>query len=288
MNNSLSNALWRIYNRPDRLIPWAYGGNLPWNEAEFSERMLREHLTQAHGAASRIDEERALQLVWLQQKMGIMTGDRVLDLTCGPGLYAVPLGIAGCQVDGIDFSPAAIAYAKALAVKEGVNDRVHFFEDDILNWSYPKRAYDHVLILYGQLAVMSREDAAHVLQMACQALVPGGNLVIELLDQEQVDKKDSSWWYTDEKRLWGDAPFLLLGERQWYADESLSMERYHVVHLETGQLDEVILCDQTYAIEEFKDMLHVAGFSTVEHYPAWDDIPLYDAFEWVVYLATTN
>ena len=49
------NALWRLYNRPNQPTPWAYGGNLPWDDPAFSERMLREHLDQTHGAASRVD-----------------------------------------------------------------------------------------------------------------------------------------------------------------------------------------------------------------------------------------
>ncbi len=32
-------------------------------------------------------------------------------------------------------------------------------------------------------------------------------------------------------------------------------------------------------------MMHEAGFDQVEIYPAWGDVELYDAEEWVVYLA---
>ncbi len=31
---------------------WVEGENIPWDDVGFSERMLREHLTQAHGRAS--------------------------------------------------------------------------------------------------------------------------------------------------------------------------------------------------------------------------------------------
>ena len=33
--------------------PWAEGDKLPWHDPDFSRRMLREHLSQAHDAASR-------------------------------------------------------------------------------------------------------------------------------------------------------------------------------------------------------------------------------------------
>ena len=69
----LSEALWRIYNRPVPPIPWATGGNLPWNDPEFSERMLREHLSEAHGAATRQTPERLALLDWMWQKLKLQS-----------------------------------------------------------------------------------------------------------------------------------------------------------------------------------------------------------------------
>ena len=79
---------------------------------------------------------------------------------------------------------------------------------------------------------------------------------------------------------------MLLGERKWYAAEKLSMERYFTIHLETGQLDEVVLNDQTYSTQEMTQMMLSAGFSQVQIYPDWDTVPLYDSQEWNVYVAT--
>ena len=282
---SFSEALWRIYNRPDRPILFAYGGNLPWDEPEFSARMLREHLTQDHGAASRKSEEISLQIDWLWRNLGLESGHHLLDVTCGPGLYATEFAERGLTVTGTDFGPAAVAYARQLAIDKGVDAQVEIIETDVRTWDYPAENYDHAILLYGQMAVMTKEEAQTVLSGICQSLKPGGRLVVELLNQDKVDRKDSTWWYTDENRLWGDAPFMLLGERKWYADEKTSMERYYTVHLETGQLDEVVLCDQTYSSSEMAKMLTNAGFSQVKIFEKWDNLPLYDAEEWVTYLA---
>lgn len=62
---AFADALRKIYNRPDPPPLWVNGGNLPWNDPEFSARMLREHLDESHGAASRVAAERARQLDWL-------------------------------------------------------------------------------------------------------------------------------------------------------------------------------------------------------------------------------
>ena len=260
VNNLLANALWQIYHRPEPVPTDPQGGNLPWHELDFSERMLREHLDEGHGAASRVAAERAAQLAWLWQKLGLQPGARLLDLTCGPGLYAVELARRGCYVTGVDFSPAAIAYAKDLALSQGVVAYCDFVEQDIRQINYEGANFDAVILLYGQLAVFTRAEAQALLAHIARSLKPGGNLCVELLNQERVDKSRGQWWFTDQTGLWGDKPFLHLGERFWFEAEEMSLERFYLVHLETGELSQVELRDQTYAVETMTSMMQQAGF----------------------------
>lgn len=284
-DEAFSGALWRIYSRPDPPPLWLDGGNLPWNDPDFSKRMLREHLDESHGAASRQAAERAAQLDWLWPALRLSPGSEVLDLTCGPGLYTVPLARRGCRVTGVDFGPAVLAHARQLALDAGVAGRCDFIETDVRDYEPPAGAFDAALFLYGQLAVFPRDDAVALLRKTCRALRPGGRLCVELLDPDRVDKAKSSWWFTDDKGLWGDRPFLHLGERHWDAESKTSVERYYILDLESAALSEVILCDQTYAIEEMAAMMRDAGFSHAIPHPNWAGLPLYDANEWVVYIA---
>lgn len=283
--SSLAEALWRLYRRPGTPTAWQNGGNLPWNDPGFSARMLREHLDESHSAASRTTPERALQLAWLRSHLGLRAGGRVLDLTCGPGLYAVALAQAGCTVTGVDFSPAAIRHAREQAAQAVVSDRCTFVESDVRTVTVENGVFDAVLILYGQLAVFTRAEAAALLLLAAHSLHPGGTLCIELLDQEKVDKTHSTWWFTDDTGLWGDAPFLNLGERFWDAEAAMSLERFYTLHLASGALDEVLLCDQTYATDEMTALLRAADFAGVQVYPAWDGLAINAASEWNVYVA---
>jgi len=280
-----SDILWRLYNRPDPPQPWVDGGNLPWNEPAFAQRMLKEHLDQSHGAASRVSAERELQIGWLQEKLGVAAGHQMLDMTCGPGLYAVEFARQGCQVTGVDFSPAAIAYAREYAARQGVAKSCSFLEKDVRAATFSPASFDAALFLYGQLAVFRREEALALLQEIARVLKPGARLAIELLDQERVDKNHSSWWFTDDKGLWGDRPFLHLGERTWLAEEKISIEEFTIIDLETAESTEINLSDQTYAVPEMVQMLRDAGFSSVDVYERWGDLPLYDAGEWIVYVA---
>lgn len=285
MDTQLAEALWKIYHRPERPDPWTAGSDTFWRDPHLSERILRQHLDDSHGAASRDSSERAAQIDWLWSQLSLQSNMRLFDVTCGPGLYAVEFARRGCAITGVDFSPPSIAYARDLAMMEQVSKRCTFVEQDIRQMDYAGANFDAAMLLYGQLAVFQPDEAQAILRRIAQALKPGGRLCLELLDQVQVDKTDSTWWFTDNSGLWDDSPFLHLGERFWHPDKEASIERYQIVHLETGRLTTVHISDQTYAVETVIEMLRQAGFDAVEVYPAWGGLPLADAEEWVVYVA---
>jgi SAM-dependent methyltransferase len=291
--NHAYSALWRIYRRaqPPPLPQGA--ANLPWDNPDFSQRMLREHLDQSHGAASRRRGEILHQVDWLWDRLSLREGSRILDVTCGPGLYAIELARRGCVVHGVDFSPAAIRHARELAADAGVTDHCAFELRDVRTMDVPPGHFDAALFLYGQLAVFTPHEAADLLRRCAQALRPppesaghkSGRLAVELLDFEHINKDNSTWWFTDDTGLWGDFPFLHLGERHWYGEQNLSLEQFRIINLETGELQEYALTDQAYPTETMVTTMRQAGFTRVEVYPAWDNVELYDAEEWVVYLA---
>ena len=282
--SSISDFLWRIYRRADPPQPWMNDGNLPWNEPAFSQRMLQEHLDQSHGAASRADPERKQIVNWLWEKLALEKGHHILDVTCGPGLYAVEFARRGCIVKGIDFSPASIEYARNLAAQNDVGSQCQFLEQDVRTAEFEVNGFEAALFIYGQLAVFPRDQAQALLNKITRALKPGGMLCVELLDQEKVDKNKSSWWFTDDQGLWGDRPFLHLGERHWLPAQKISVEQFFIIDLQSGTTTEVNLSDQTYAASEMEQMLLEAGFGSVDIFKNWSDLPLYDESEWIVYV----
>lgn len=56
---------------------------------------------------------------------GLITKPRVLELGCGPGRNAIHLASAGCTVDAVDLSPAAISWAEERARESGTSVRFH-------------------------------------------------------------------------------------------------------------------------------------------------------------------
>jgi SAM-dependent methyltransferase len=100
--------------------PWAEGEKIPWNDPDFSARMLKEHLSQEQNAASRRSERIDAHVAWIHHELLDGNPTQVLDLGCGPGLYSNRLARLGHNCVGIDYSPASIAYAVRTAQKEGL------------------------------------------------------------------------------------------------------------------------------------------------------------------------
>ncbi len=277
-------ALRQIYDRPQPPVPWRDGGNLPWDDPAFSERMLKEHLDQSHGAASRRLPEIRGQVQVMLEWLRLGPGGRLLDVTCGPGLYAAEFARRGIAVTGIDFGPASLRYAAELCK----DLPCRFVRGDVREMNFAGDGFDAAIYLYGQFTVLRPDESMDVLRRIRAALRPGGWLLLEILDDEKFDKKDSAWWYTDRGGLWGDFSYLHLGERAWDPVQRAAVERFHILNLESGELQVYGLSDQAYTAAQVTRMLHEAGFDEVETHPAWDHLALKDAAEWVVYVAEAS
>ncbi len=73
---------------------------------------------------------------------GLIAPGRALELGCGPGRNAVYLAAAGFEVDAVDLSPAALAWARERARDAGVQARFHCA--DIFSAGLPPGPYDLV------------------------------------------------------------------------------------------------------------------------------------------------
>jgi len=98
---------------------------------------------------------------------------RALDLACGEGQNAIWLAERGWRVRGVDYSPVAIAKARARAEREGAD--VDFVEDDLLRHEPEAGEYDLVLLLYLHVPA---EERSSVLGRATGALAPGGTFLL--------------------------------------------------------------------------------------------------------------
>jgi SAM-dependent methyltransferase len=250
-----------------RPAPWSEGDNIPWNEPSFSERMLKEHLNQDHDAASRRSHLIDRHVAWIHSALLAERPARVLDLGCGPGLYASRLARLGCTCTGIDFSPASIAYARETAAKEGLACQYQLEDVRLADFG---GGYDLAMFIYGEFNVFKPQDARAILQKMHAALNQNGTLLLEVSPLDSIESigRCASAWSAQPTGLFSSQPHLLLDESFWDAAIQTATTRYYVVDAVSGQVSRHAASYRGYTQDELADLLAGCGFEKIRFYPA--------------------
>jgi len=255
-----------LVNRSSPPLPWAEGDNIPWNEPGFSQRMLKEHFSQEHDAASRRFGTIDKQVDWINTTLLAQQPTSILDLGCGPGFYSERLARLGHTCHGIDYSPASIEYAITTATRERL--ACTYVCQDIRQAEFPS-GIGFVMLIYGEFNVFRPEDAAMILDKAWQALNPGGFLLLEPhpypVVQQLGEEPDS--WYASSGGLFSDHPHLVLQENFWDAAVQVSTIRYYVIYAPSGQVTQYAQSMQAYQDDEYRSLISAHGFESIQILP---------------------
>lgn len=155
---------------------------MEWDEARGLNRARWDAMARAHGegrdayydvdalvagADSLLEAEHAA--------VGDVRGLDVLHVQCHLGFDAVSLARRGARVTGVDFSPAALAKARAIAGRCGVE--VDYVEADVLD--LPPGLHGRFDLAYATIGVlMWIADAGAWMRSVAATLRPGGRLVL--------------------------------------------------------------------------------------------------------------
>jgi SAM-dependent methyltransferase len=251
-----------LLNRPIPPEPWSEGDNIPWSDPGFSERMLKEHLSQDHDAASRRGAIIDQHVAWIHSDVLSGTPAKVLDLGCGPGLYTSRLARLGHECVGIDYSPASIAHAAEEARREDL--RCEYRQEDIRRAEYGGTS-GLAMLINGEFNVFAPDGAKEVLRKCHSALGPGGNLVLEphTFDALRCRGEAGTSWYSADCALFSARPHLVLEESFWHADVHVATTRHVVVDSATGDVTIHAASYQAYTKEEYQSALEECGFHDV-------------------------
>ncbi len=125
-------------------------------------------------------------------------GDRVLDVGCGPGTFALLAASRGARVTGWDRNADMVTFATGKALELELADNVKFEARDAPAAPLKRDAYDAVVMSLALSEMRGAEQLA-TLEGAWQMLKPGGKLVIvdEVPPRRPLAR---SWYYF--KRFW--------------------------------------------------------------------------------------
>ena len=256
-----------LVTRTPRPAPWSEGEKIPWNEPGFSARMLREHLSQDHDAASRRFAVIDRHVDWIHN---VVLGGRptsILDLGCGPGLYASRLARLGHNCTGIDFSPASVAYAREQAAAQGLDCR--YTEGDVRRAEFGS-GYGLVLFVYGEFNVFHPDDTRRILRKAHAALDTGGTLLLEPHTFAAIQRigEEPASWYSSPSGLFSERPHIYLMENFWDEATRTATNRYYIVDAATGAVTPYASTMQAYTDEGYRALLEECGFRDVKFHPS--------------------
>jgi len=244
--------------------PWEEGEKIPWNEPGFSRRMLKEHLTQRHDAASRRTTIIKKHVDWIHQSVLAGRPSRILDLGCGPGLYSARLAALGHKCHGFDFSPASIEYAENHSPES-----CSFTLADVRTADFG-RGCDLVMFIYGELNVFRKKHSQEIMNKASRALKPGGKLLLEISTFDAIEQigNQPATWYSSPKGLFADTPHLCLMESFWDEKQLVATERYLTIDTKTGEVSRYASSSQAYDDRMIKAAMKRAGFKYIQIYPS--------------------
>ena len=117
------------------------------------------------------------------QRPLLKPGSRALAIADGEGRNGVWLAEQGLDVRSFDFSPKAVAKARELARRRGVNLQMDVA--DIFTWQWPAAEFDIIAGIFFQFVGPERRD--FVFSEIKKALKPGGVLLMEGYRPRQLE-----------------------------------------------------------------------------------------------------
>lgn len=231
-----------------------------WVDDHISNQLLEVHLNPDIDLASRKPATIAETVNWIQQKIP-GKGLKILDLGCGPGLYAEKLAAEGHQVTGMDYSANSIQYARESAARNKLD--ITYCHQDYLQLT-EESSYDLVMMIFTDFGVLMPDERQILLANVHRALKPGGSFLFDVLNENYtVEEEQSKGWEIAEKGFWKNEPYLALCQSFFYAEQGVGLTQ-HVIADESGMMNVYRFWIHTFSDAELAKLLSAHDFTGTE------------------------
>jgi len=252
----------------DEQTLWDGAYKIPWDDPDFSRRMLAEHLSQEHDLASRKWQMIHTQVQWLHKLICNNTPVKLLDIGCGPGLYIEQFVAMDYDCCGIDFSPASIEYARSR-----LGDKAELIEGDIRSVDFGS-GYDLAIMVFGEFNVFSPDECRIILKKTFESLSPGGKLLLETHTFEAVERigRAPNSWYKSGPGLLGlfsDDPYICLMENRWLDKQQTTLQQFHILDAGNGTVTSYRSTTKAWTNDQYRDLLKEADFADITIHSDW-------------------
>ncbi len=239
---------------------YEWGDSKFWDDEHISKGMLATHLDPEDDLATRKPGFVKKSADWIAS----LADDRgrLLDLGCGPGIYAEMFAERGFKVRGLDLSPHSIAYAKKSAEEKGLG--IEYVCGDYLETGFGG-PYDVITLIYCDFGVLGGENRKKLLIKIREALAPGGIFIFDALTSAQYEGREESCnWSFCSGGFWSEKPYACLYSFIRYDDCRVYCDR-HVV-IEEDRIKRFNIWNHAFTEEELRSDLISAGFKRADIY----------------------
>ena len=225
-----------------------------WTDPYIQENLLKAHLDFSSDAASRNKESIDIIIDFIDKH--IAKESRLLDLGCGPGLYAELLSEKGHLVTGVDFNKKSIEYATQQ------NTCVKYIEGDYIS-NFPHGEYDAIIMIYCDMGTHSDNNRDLLLKNCYSSLRAGGKLIFDVFNEDIVNDKheNSDWEYSPNGGFWAEDEYLLLSQTFHYPENRAYSYQYNL--LQGKDAKHFTIWDRYYTQNEIINVLEAVGFKNV-------------------------
>lgn len=241
------------------------GNAVMWTDDHISKQLLDIHLNPDIDLASRKRTSIKSTVDWILNLVN--TGKmNILDLGCGPGLYAELMAERGHKVTGVDFSTNSIEYARNEAIKKNLN--IEYINQNYLELCEENK-YDLAVMIFTDFGVLTPMARETLLQNIYRALKPGGTFIFDVLSDKDIETKIANKsWEVEESGFWKDSPHLILSDSFYYPEDKVILYQ-HIVINNSDNFCVYRFWTHFFESGDLKKMLGQEGFEKIECY---DDV----------------
>lgn len=281
-DTSMREILSQLIQLQQKPAPFTPGEALFWDDPHISLQMLEAHLNPEIDAASRRPETIERSVQWLIKSLPLHTGDPIVDLGCGPGLYAARFARAGLPVTAIDYSRRSIDYARNDAWENGLN--IQYRCQNYLEWE-EENLYRAAFLIYGDFCTIGPEQRSRLLKNIQRALQTGGKFVLDVsTGKHRVKHGNKCTWRALETGFWKPGPHVVLEDGFDYPEQAIWLDQYTVIEAD-GKVSVYRNWFQDYTPESITAELTCGGFEVES---LWGDLtgtPYTPDSEWIGMIA---
>jgi predicted TPR repeat methyltransferase len=231
-----------------------------WTDEYISKSLLDAHLDEVHDAASRKSEKRINILNWISNN--IKPCSKIIDLGCGPGLFAYELGKSKHNVLGVDYNKESINYAQKNKLIENTVQYKYcnYLKDTI------EGKFNAAMIIYCDFGALIPDEQKLLLKKLYNLLDDEGLLFFDVFGKEVMKNKGGkkNWFISNGRDFWSEEPYFLMEELKLFEKENVLGTRYYLVNQINGKIKEYIMWDQYHDEQSIKKLLLENGFETIE------------------------